>query len=154
MWDLLRRHAVIVKCFIVTMRQQTFIFKYKREWLFEEGLSVSRVLWCTHFAFTLDKKQEVIITHILTYCKCGVFCWQLAKDHGIRFFETSAKSSINVEEVSRNVTLIPFIFSLCFFGYVLPMPQLPFFFLSTFPLVFSVFGTWHTTEVQQETSKS
>ncbi|XP_008429973.1 ras-related protein Rab-13 isoform X1 [Poecilia reticulata] len=27
---------------------------------------------------------------------------KLAKDHGIRFFETSAKSSINVEEVSHN----------------------------------------------------
>lgn len=75
---MLRRHAVIVKCFIVTMRQQTFIFKYKREWLFEEGLSVSRVLWCTHFAFTLDKKQEVIITHILTYCNVVSFVdsWQ------------------------------------------------------------------------------
>lgn len=29
---------------------------------------------------------------------------QLAKEHGIRFFETSAKSSVNVEEVSGGAT--------------------------------------------------
>ncbi|XP_055522268.1 ras-related protein Rab-13-like, partial [Leucoraja erinacea] len=31
---------------------------------------------------------------------------KLAKDHGIRFFETSAKSSLNVEEVSPSIRLV------------------------------------------------
>lgn len=53
--------------------------------------------------FTLDKKQEVFIARILTH-RNQILSSQLAKDHGIRFFETSAKSSINVEEVSSNVT--------------------------------------------------
>lgn len=45
------------------------------------------------------------MTHILAYNnQLSVCCWQLAKDHGIRFFETSAKSSINVEEVSWKKT--------------------------------------------------
>lgn len=69
------------------MKNLFLSFKDKNGWLFEE--------------WTLDKKQEVIINHILTYCNLIFICyWQLAKDHGIRFFETSAKSSINVDEVS------------------------------------------------------
>ncbi|CAI5662248.1 unnamed protein product [Oreochromis niloticus] len=54
---------------------------------------------------------------------------KLAKDHGIRFFETSAKSSINVEET--------YIFSLSVFQ-------------SICPAVFSGFGTRHTKTIQQE----
>lgn len=72
-------------------------WKHQRVWLFEEGLQE------TCFTFILDKKQEVFISRILTH-RNQILSSQLAKDHGIRFFETSAKSSINVEEVSWNVT--------------------------------------------------
>lgn len=68
-----------------------------------KGQSMKYIL-CASFELPLDKMQDVIITDTTTYynqlCVC---CWQLAKDHGIRFFETSAKSSINVEEVSRKI---------------------------------------------------
>lgn len=32
---------------------------------------------------------------------------QLAREHGIRFFETSAKSSVNVDEVRHTASFIP-----------------------------------------------
>lgn len=75
-------------------------------------------------------------------------CWQLAKDHGIRFFETSAKSSINVEEVSRKETSALLIsLNVQLLTYILAWLWM---FLSVVP----VFGTWHPTEVQQETGES
>lgn len=78
-----------------------------KEHFFPADKSVSDCLWkeCLFDGFTLDRKQEVVIIHILTqFNQVCVRCLQLAKDHDIRFFETSAKSSINVDEVSWTVT--------------------------------------------------
>lgn len=61
---------LIVKCCTLTFK--------KREWMFEEGLSVSCVFVHAHLMFTLDKKQEVVITHILSDCNqvSFVVSWQ------------------------------------------------------------------------------
>lgn len=81
----------------VTEATDKTFWKHRRVWLFEEELQE------TCFIFILDKKQEVFIARVLTHHN-QILLSQLAKEHGIRFFETSAKSSINVEEVSRNIT--------------------------------------------------
>ncbi|PWA23827.1 hypothetical protein CCH79_00010970 [Gambusia affinis] len=84
---------------------------------------------------------------------------KLAKDHSIRFFETSAKSSINVEEVSHNEsTMTGHLTELLGLFYVnvvnvlqrLHLISSAFVFQSVCCAVFSSFGTRHTAQIHQE----